>query len=246
MTEQWRHVEVPAARLDGWLDRFAARHGAFDVRAAGDGVELAAADGQRAMLALPFPQRPPHGNPPSDAEPAPSAEPSPDPSPEASPAPPARQADGDPLAALRADVARRRVVGVLLIRRGGYAIGVYDGGRLIASKVGSSYVQGSTKAGGWSQQRYARRRDNQTRAIVHKAADDAVRVLGDRLGPAGELDAALAGGDRALIRAALEDPRLRGFADRLREPFLSVGDPRRATLAELADRIGAVRVSLLP
>ena len=63
---------------------------------------------------------------------------------------------------LHAVVPRR--VGVLLVRRGGHAAGVFLGRDLITSKVGSSYVQGTTKAGGWSQQRYARRRDNQAKA----------------------------------------------------------------------------------
>ena len=75
-------------------------------------------------------------------------------------------------------VDRDRRVGVLLVRRGGHAAGVFDGAALVASKVGSSYVQGTTKAGGWSQQRYARRRANQADAAFAHAADAAVRVLG--------------------------------------------------------------------
>ncbi|MDR1998519.1 MAG: hypothetical protein LBQ06_01055 [Frankiaceae bacterium] len=228
----WRQVTIPAARLDGWLERFAARHGAFETRAVAAGVQLSAPDGQRAVLAAPFPD----ADADADAADAGADEADAD----------ADAAAADPLALLRASVAVPRAVGVLLIRRGGYAIGVYAGARLVASKVGGAYVQGTTKAGGWSQQRYARRRDNQTRAIVAKAVEDAVRVLGGRPGGAAGLDAALAGGDRALIRAALDDPRLSGFAERLREPVLAVGDPRLATLQQLTDQVGAVRVSLLP
>lgn len=58
-------------------------------------------------------------------------------------------------------VRQDRRVGVVLVRRGGYAVGVFDGRRLLSSKVGQAYVQGRTKAGGWSQQRYARRRQQQ-------------------------------------------------------------------------------------
>ena len=47
----------------------------------------------------------------------------------------------------------------------------------IASKVGSGYVQGRTKAGGWSQQRFARRRANQAHALWNDAADVAARIL---------------------------------------------------------------------
>ena len=72
---------------------------------------------------------------------------------------------------------RPRLVGVLLVRRSGFAVGVFDGTELVASKVDSSYVQGTTKAGGWSQQRYARRRANQASAAFADAADAAARVL---------------------------------------------------------------------
>ena len=43
------------------------------------------------------------------------------------------------------------------------------GATLESSKVDSSYVQGTTKAGGWSQQRYARRRANQATRGVRRA-----------------------------------------------------------------------------
>ena len=86
--------------------------------------------------------------------------------------------DGTRLADLLVHVKRPRRVGVLLVRRGGYAAGVFAGTTLESSKVGSSYVQGTTKAGGWSQQRFARRRANQASAAFAEAADVAVRILG--------------------------------------------------------------------
>ena len=42
-------------------------------------------------------------------------------------------AGGDPVAALVAHAARDRRVGVLLMRLGGHAAGVFEGGRLVAS-----------------------------------------------------------------------------------------------------------------
>ena len=85
--------------------------------------------------------------------------------------------------ARRARAAASAAIGVLLVRRGGHAAGVFDGDALVASKVGSSYVQGGTKAGGWSQQRYARRRANQADAAFADAADAAARVLLDPARP---------------------------------------------------------------
>ena len=136
-------------------------------------------------------------------------------------------------------VNRRRRVGVLLVRRGGYAAGVFDGDELVASKVGSSYVQGTTKAGGWSQQRFARRRANQASAAFAEAADAAARVLGDA-----ELDAFVAGGDRAAVRAVVADRRL----DHLHPTgsWLDVKDPKLKVLAATPQQFRAVRIRLDP
>ncbi len=84
---------------------------------------------------------------------------------------------GEAIPALVAHATSARRVGVLLVRRGGYAVGVFQGTELVASKVGSGYVQGRTKAGGWSQQRFARRRANQSRAVYTSATEAAVAIL---------------------------------------------------------------------
>ncbi len=148
-----------------------------------------------------------------------------------------------PFPPLRGDLVehatRERRVGVLLVRRGGYAAGLFRGDELVASKVGSSYVQGGTKAGGWSQQRYARRRANQAGAAFADAADAAARILG-----AAELDAVVAGGDREAVRAVLADRRLAHLHPS--GPWLQVKDPRLRVLAATPEQFRAVRVHLDP
>ena len=74
-------------------------------------------------------------------------------------------------------VLRDRRVGVLLVRLGGCACGVFDGPRLVASKVTVRQVHGRSAAGGQSQQRFARRREGQVRVALQASADTAVRVL---------------------------------------------------------------------
>lgn len=143
--------------------------------------------------------------------------------------------DGD----LVEHVRRERRVGVLLVRRGGFAVGVFDGARLIASKVDSTYVQGTTKAGGWSQQRFARRRANQASAAFADAADAAAKVLGDAV-----LDALVAGGDRDAVRTVLADRRLAHL--RPTGPWLSVKDPKRKVLEQMPEQFRAVRIRLDP
>jgi len=140
---------------------------------------------------------------------------------------------------LVAHVLRPRRIGVLLVRRHGHAVGVFDGTNLVASKVGSAYVQGGTKAGGWSQQRYARRRANQASAAFAQAADAAAAILADE-----PLEALLAGGDRAALRAVLADRRLAHLAPTT--PWLIVKDPKLRQLQAMPEQFHAVRIRLEP
>jgi hypothetical protein len=114
--------------------------------------------------------------------------------------------------------------GVLLVRRGGFAVASVTGDRVVAAKVGRRHVQGRTKAGGQSQQRFARRRDNQARQAYEAAAGHAAGILG------GPLDALVCGGDRPGVERVLDDPRLRHLAAVRVGPWLAVPDPRRAVL----------------
>ncbi len=148
-----------------------------------------------------------------------------------------------PLTALQAHLNRPRRVGVLLVRRGGYAAGVFDGTELVSSKVGSAYVQGSTKAGGWSQQRYARRRANQSQAAFAEAAEVAVRIL---LPERDRLDALVCGGDRAAVSAALSDQRLAPLLPLRAEPWLAVPDPRLRVLQAAPQQFRVVRLAIYP
>lgn len=140
-------------------------------------------------------------------------------------------------------VERVRRVGVLLVRRGGQAVGVFQGSNLVASKVDSSYVQGTTKAGGWSQQRYARRRANQSKAAFADAADIAARIL---LPAVGTLDAVVCGGDRKAVDAVLADRRLMPVAALVTGHLLTVPDPRLRVLEVTPEQFLGVRISLLP
>jgi hypothetical protein len=132
-----------------------------------------------------------------------------------------------------------RRLGVLLVRRGGYGAGVFAEGNLLDSKVGSRHVQGTTKAGGWSQQRYARRRDNQAREAFAAATEVAVRILA----PA-TLDVLVCGGDRRAVDTVLEDPRLREVTGLVRPPFLDVPDPKQKVLERAGVDARAIRIAV--
>ncbi|MCW2703595.1 MAG: hypothetical protein JWQ37_1590 [Blastococcus sp.] len=128
---------------------------------------------------------------------------------------------------------------VLLVRRGRWAVGVFDGSDLVVSKVDARQVQGRTAAGGWSQQRFARRRGHQTDAVVEHAVETAVRVL---LPHAGSVAAVFTGGDRGLTDEVLADRRLAPLAALRREPPLDVGEPTKAVLLETPKQFRAVDV----
>jgi hypothetical protein len=202
-----RIIHVPPERLDGWIERFGARHGGIDSSAEAATVILTAADGAVAILTVPFAPLPP----------------------------------GDPVTALVDHALQARSVGSVLIRRGGFAVGIFDGRRLVASKVGSSYVQGKTKAGGWSQQRYARRRANQASQAYAEAADVVAMIILPRID---DLDAVVGGGDRAGIEAALSDPRLASVHARWTGEVWPTPDPRLRVLQGFPDQFRAVAITL--
>jgi hypothetical protein len=209
-----RWVDVPPERLASWIMTFTQRHGAGPVSRdeAGVTVTFTAADGAAAECHPPFP--------------------------------PVGLAGGDPAAAVEAIVAHAvaaRTIGVLLVRLGGYAAGVFTGSppRLVSSKTGSRPVHGRSAAGGWSQHRFARRRENQAATALRAAADAAAGIFGPY-----RLDELVLGGDKRSVAGLRGDPRLAPYLDRATDRFLTVPDPRLAVLKETPRAFLAIRIRL--
>ncbi|MGO4257691.1 acVLRF1 family peptidyl-tRNA hydrolase [Marmoricola sp. RAF53] len=127
--------------------------------------------------------------------------------------------------------------GILLVRKGGFAVARVRGTAIADSKVGQRHVQGRTKAGGQSQQRFARRRDNQARVAYEAAADHAARILAG-------CTVLVAGGDEQALREVLKDPRLAGTGEP-RGPVLPVPDPRRAVLEQAVSDACSVTIEVV-
>jgi len=214
-----RWVEVAPDRLTRWVATFAERHGAVTAEPGRLAVTFRAADGAAAECHPPFPPMPAPEGGTWPADPA------------------------DLAALIAAHAAEDRTVGVFLVRLGGFAAGVFTGSppRLIGSKVGARLVHGRSAAGGQSQQRFARRRENQAASAIGAAADTAVKVL---VPYAERLDAVVLGGDRRAVTAARADPRLRPVMRHAVDRFLTVPDPKLAVLRDTPRLFLAVRIHL--
>ena len=275
-------LEVSAERLPGWIASFAVRHGVSDAGAGSgealtvavgdDHISITAQDGAVAQCYPPF--LPAGGmtalleevTPPSRLQ---------DPDVFDHPAAAGFGQQGgpdDPAAiaeAVAAHARKPRTVGVLLVRLGGYAAGVFTGYPPVLgdAKVGSRPVHGRSAAGGWSQHRFARRREKQASEALSAAADAAVMIFGQagatvrstsqkRATTSGaaaagrpqprttRLDAVVLGGDRRAVADLRDDPRLAPYFGLATERFLTVPDPKRAVLLEAARQFTAVRIWL--
>lgn len=140
-------------------------------------------------------------------------------------------------------IERDHVVAVLLVRLGGYAAGVFEGERLVASKVGTRFVKGRHKKGGSSANRFRRRREEQARELAEKAAEVAVAVLAPWRDRA---EFAALGGDRAAVDAALAArPELAWLAERVLPRFFTVPEPRLRVLERFPYDLYAVELEEL-
>lgn len=141
-------------------------------------------------------------------------------------------------------LAADHIVAVLLVRLGGYAVGVFEGERLVASKVGSRFVKGRHKKGGSSSGRFRRRREEQARELIEEAAEVAARVLEtwrDRV------EFVALGGDRTAVERVLAaSPELGWLSERALPRFFTVRDPRQAVLDRLPYELYAAELTEEP
>ncbi|OQO93715.1 hypothetical protein B1813_04040 [Saccharomonospora piscinae] len=206
-------VEVEPERLARWFDRFAERNdGVTRTELAPATVRVYGGNGVTATVAVPF---------------------------DPLPVEPGTHRDGLAVDELVAHVTRPRTLGLLLVRLGAHSVGVAEGGRVTASRTDRHLVHGRSAAGGWSQQRFARRRQGQARQSLRAAADDAADVLAAR---AADLDAVVLGGDRAALDTLRDDARLAPVFAKAEPRVLDVAEPRRAVLDTAAARARAVEV----
>lgn len=112
---------------------------------------------------------------------------------------------------------------IVLVRLGRYAVGVFEGRKLVSSKTETRYVGNQHKAGGWSQKRFTRIREKQMRELYDKVCV----VARDKIGPyEGRLERLWLGGDRHVLNGFKERcPWLVTLAPRTAERLLATPVP---------------------
>jgi hypothetical protein len=153
----------------------------------------------------------------------------------------ARVYEGVELRPLLEALQEDHVVAALLVRLGGYAVGVFEGERLVASKVGTRFVKGRHKKGGSSANRFRRRREEQERELIDAAAETAKRILEPHRA---HIEHVALGGDRAAARRVTE--QLPWLAEKTLPRFFTVADPRQRELERLPYELYAAELSEEP
>lgn len=136
---------------------------------------------------------------------------------------------------------RPRTVLVLLLRLGRYAVGVFDGERLVLSKTGTRFVKGRHRKGGSSSARFARRREEQARTLFDKTCE-ILRYIVETC-PA-HLDHFVLGGDRLTLLAMEKRCTYLKRLDAIRlHRLLSVEDPSLNALRAVPRQLYMSRVA---
>lgn len=210
-------MEVEPERLARFLQRFAGNHGGA-ASTTMDPVQLQVSTDDGSVATIPVPFAPLHLRDGCTVE-----------------------QPGLDVEALVAHLMVPRTVGLVLVRLGGFSVGLVRDGAVLTAKTGARPVHGRNAAGGQSQQRFARRREGQARVALQAAADAAARVVAPR---AIELDGVVLGGDRWALQVLADDRRLVGLLDRAESRVLDVPEPRRAVLDDAARRVRNAEVQL--
>ncbi|MBM3958340.1 MAG: hypothetical protein FJ314_00995 [SAR202 cluster bacterium] len=146
---------------------------------------------------------------------------------------------------LRRTLSEPRRIGVVLLRLGYFAVGVVNNGAVEVARGGSRYVHGRHRAGGQSQRRWERNRDQWIEALFDRACS----AWQESCGPlAGRLDHLALGGDRIVLgRFLVHCPALARLRDREIARRVPVDRPRsdaieqarRAIWSSVVHRISA-------
>jgi hypothetical protein len=137
-------------------------------------------------------------------------------------------ASGYDVEPLRSLLKQELMVALLLLHLGAYAVGVFQGEKLLSSKVGTGLVHSRHRQGGSSAHRFERHRDKQIESFFTRVCVHVREHLEPHLQ---QLDYVIYGGERHTLLSFRKQCQ---FSHKLDErtpgPLLNVREPKQATL----------------
>lgn len=131
-------------------------------------------------------------------------------------------------------------VGLVLLRLGAYAVGVFQGEKLVGSKVGTGLVHARHRQGGSSQARFARHREKQAEVFFSRVCAHMREQMESYLD---RLDYMVYGGDKFTIQAFRKQCAFSElFAGRVLPCRLDVRYPKQAALETAIEQVWSSRV----
>jgi hypothetical protein len=141
---------------------------------------------------------------------------------------------------LRSLLEKDFTIALILVRLGAYAIGVFQGEKLLSSKVGTGLVHSRHKKGGSSQHRFERHRDKQIEFFFGNVCTR----MQEQLGPYSErIDHVFYGGEHTTIVNFKKQCRYSSKLDEQTvETLLTTRRPKQASLEEAIQDAWSSRV----
>ncbi len=131
---------------------------------------------------------------------------------------------------LRSLLHQELIIGLVFVRLGEYAIGVFKGEELLTSKIGTGLVHSRHRKGGSSQRRFERHREKQIESFFTRVCGHVRIQLEPQLA---HLDHLVYGGERnTLLNFRKQCSFLERFDTRTMGAVLNVRNPRQVNLKE--------------
>ena len=148
--------------------------------------------------------------------------------------------DGWDASTLRTLLSREYMLGVVLLRLGRFAVGVFQGDMLLSSKTDTRYVKGRHSAGGQSQKRFERIREKQARELFDKTCT----IVREKFTPYEDrLDYILLGGEKFTLQGFLKRcDYLNRLSPRILGRTLNIRDPKHVALEGVIETVWESRV----
>jgi len=131
-------------------------------------------------------------------------------------------------------------VAVVLIRMGAYAVGLFNGEQLLASKVGTGLVHSRHKKGGSSQHRYERHREKQIEYFFNRVCQNVREKFEDNIK---SIEILYFGGERKTVNLFQEYcDFLKPLDSRISPKLLNIREPKQNTLVSAIYQVYSSRV----